>query len=51
MLDFLDTESNMGTKQDTLLSRVHSADGCLDDEDSYRLDILGESCLGYLDNP
>ena len=50
MLDSLDIEGNMGTKQDTLLSRVCSVDGHHDDEDSYRLDITGESCLGCPDN-
>ena len=50
MLDSLDTEGNMGTKQDALLSRARSVYGCPDDEDSYRLDVPGESYLGCLDD-
>ena len=45
VLDSLDAESNIDTKQDALPSRAHSVDGHPDDEDSYWLDILGESCL------
>ena len=45
MLDSLDAEGNIGTKQDALSSWVRSADRRLDDEDSYRLDIHGEYCL------
>ena len=39
----------MSTKQDALSSWVCLVDGCPDDEDSYRLDIQGESCLGCPD--
>ena len=46
VLDSLDAEGNTATQQDGLSSRACSADGCLDGEDSYRLDIPGESCLG-----
>ena len=41
MLDSLDAEGNMGTKQDTLSSWVYSVDGGPDDEDSYMLDLQG----------
>ena len=50
MLDTLDIEGNMGTKQDALSFQAGSADRCPDDEDSYRLDIQGESCLECPDN-
>ena len=40
----------MGTKEDALSSLVHLADGCPDDEASYGLDVLGESCLGCPDD-
>ena len=49
VLDSLDAEGNMGTKQD-ISYWAHSADGCQDDEDSYRLDIQGKSFLGCPDN-
>ena len=50
MLDSLDAEGNTGTKQDALSSRVCSVDGRLDDEDSNKLDVQGESCLGCPDD-
>ena len=50
VLDSLDAEGNMGTKQDAISSRTCSVDRCPDDKDSYRLDIQGESCLGCLEN-
>ena len=50
VLDSLHVEGNTSTKQDVLSSWACSVDRYPDDEDSYKLDVPGESCLGWLDD-
>ena len=50
VLGSLDAKGNTDAKQDALSSWACSENGCPDDENSYRIDIQGESYLGYPDN-